>query len=185
MPEPILHDWIDVNSYMRDDYRLLVAVMAARQIKVVDPELQTLARNAFGSIAVPGARSFFRADLVQQRKALAKAMQTQVQVAPIVIALWAHAAAAQLNLLKQAGETAGLIFSDEWNWHTARQGFYDFEDIRILAALADGLGEHLSEQEYDHLKLAALWLGPAITNLQAPPDSLAAEPTDEQVSTDA
>lgn len=180
MPEPILNDWVNVNSYMRDDYRLLVATMAARQLKNVDPELQTLARAAFGSISVPGARSFFRADLVQQRRALAKAMQTQPQIAALVIALWAQAAEQQIALLKQAGETAGLQFSEELNWHTGMNGFYAFEDIPVLSSLADGLGEKMSEQEYDHLKLAALWLGPAITNLsefaETPPAEATADP---------
>jgi len=175
MSEPILNDWVDVNSYMRDDYRLLVATMAARQLKNADTELQTLARTAFGSVSVPGARSFFRADLVQQRRALAKAMQTQPQVAALVIALWAQAAESHVTLLKQAGEQAGIQFSDQFNWQTGIKGFYAFEDIPLLSALADGLGEKMSEQDYDHLKLAALWLGPAITNLSELPAPVPSE----------
>src|SRR2546423_9223288 len=80
MTELHLHNWVDVNTYMRDDYRLLVAAMAARQMASVEPELQALARTAFGSIIVPGARSFSKADLVQQRKALAKAMPGSPQI---------------------------------------------------------------------------------------------------------
>lgn len=185
MPEPILNDWVAVNSYMRDDYRLLVASMAARQLKAADPELQTLARAAFGSIPVPGARSFFRGDLVQQRRALAKAMQSEPPVASVVMALWAQAAESQINLLKQAGEKAGIQFSDQFNWQTGMNGFYTFEDIPLLSALADGLGEKMSPQDYDHLKLAALWLGPAITNLPDLPPPAPAEATDQPVAPDA
>ncbi|MBI4670800.1 MAG: hypothetical protein HY741_03915 [Chloroflexi bacterium] len=180
MPDLILHEWIQVNQNMRDDYRLLVATMAARQLKTVEPELQTLAREAFSAIPVPGARSFFKGDLLQQRKALAKTMQTEPHVAALVIALWAHAAESQINLLKQAGEQAGLQFDDTWDWHKGMNGFYTFEDIPVLAALADGLGAHTSEQDYDHLKLAALWLGPAATN----PDALIA-PTVDETATEA
>lgn len=165
----VLLDWTNVNHYMRDDYRLLVSAIAARQLPNAAPELQTMARNAFTSIPVKGARSFFKGDLVQQRQALAKAMQKQDGIAPIVIALWAQGAAPQINLLKQSGETAGITFNPEWDWRNGIQGFYDFEDIKFLAALADGLGEHTSEQEADNLKLAALWLGPAITNLETLP----------------
>jgi len=174
MPNLTLHEWIQVNHNMRDDYRLLVATMAARQIQSVEPELQKMARAAFGAIPVPGARSFFKGDLIQQRKALAKTMQTEPNVAALVIALWAHAAQAQINLLKQAGEQAGLQFDPAWDWHQGVNGFYQFEEIPILAALADGLGAHTSAQDYDHLKLAALWLGPAVTN----PDALAAPSPD-------
>lgn len=167
MAEPLLHDWADVNSYMRDDYRLLVAGMAARALKEADPELLTLARAAFGGVPVAGARSFFRADLIGQRKALAKAMQNQMPVAPLVIALWSHTAEKNINVLKMAGAQAGLLFAEDWNWRRGMEGFYDFQDIPLLTALADGLGEHMSEQDYDHLKLAALWLGPAVTNREA------------------
>jgi len=167
MPDLHRHHWTDVNNYMREDYRLLVAAMAARQIASADPGLQTLARNAFGSIPVPGARSFFKADLVGQRKALAKAMPGSDQITPIVIALWAQAAASYLNLLRQAGETAGLQFDPDWTWQKGIEGFYDFEDMPLLTALADGLGEKMQEKEYDHLKLAALWLGPSVTNPEA------------------
>lgn len=177
----VLLDWTNVNHYMRDDYRLLVAAMAARQLPNAPSELQSLARNAFGSIPVKGARSFFKGDLVQQRQALAKAMQTQPGIAPIVIALWAEAATAPINLLKLSGETAGITFADEWDWRSGMQGFYDFEDIRFLAALADGLGEHSTEQEADNLKLAALWLGHAITNLETlpVPEETETDETDE------
>lgn len=167
MAEMILLEWVSVNSYMRDDYRLLVAAMAARQVKEAPTELQMLARTAFGTIPVPGARSFFRADLIQQRKALAKTMQTQAQVASIVVALWALAADSYLNLLKQSGETAGLQFDRDYGWEKGMQGFYDFEQIPLLSALADGLGEKMQDKDYDHLKLAALWLGPAVSNTEA------------------
>lgn len=183
MPELTLHEWIQVNHNMRDDYRLLVATMAARQIQTVEPELQKLARATFGAIPVPGARSFFKGDLVQQRKALAKAMQTEPPVTALVIALWAHGAQAQINLLKQAGEQAGLEFDPAWDWRKGIDGFYPFEQIPVLAALADGLGAHTSEQDYDHLKLAALWLGPAVTNPEALAGPQAEETTDESGET--
>lgn len=165
--ERFLHPWVDVNGYMRDDYRLLVATMAARQIKSAPPELAMLARKAFETIPVPGARSFFRADLVGQRKALARTMPGQPQISALVIALWAGAAESQINLLKQAGETAGLEFAAEWDWQKGMEGFYDFNDIVLLSTLSDKLGEHMSEQDADHLKLAALWLGPAVANAEA------------------
>lgn len=166
--EAFLHPWLDVNNYMREDYRLLVATMAARQIKNAPPELATLARKAFESIQVAGARSFSRADLVQQRKALAKAMPGgHPQISALVIALWAGAAESQINVLKQAGETAGLEFEADWDWQKGMEGFYDFEDIPLLSALSDKLGEHTSSQDSDHLKLAALWLGPQVTNPEA------------------
>lgn len=188
MSEFILHNWVDVNQFMRDDYRLLVAAMAARAIPNTPAELQTLARNAFGSIPVPGARSFFRADLIGQRKALAKAMSNQPQVSAIVIALWAEAADAQIQLLKQAGEMAGLEFDAEWDWRKGMEGFFDFEEIPMLYALAEKLGEHASSQDADHLKLAALWLGPAVTNrdaLGAPALEETAETQDEVSDSDA
>lgn len=165
--ERFLHPWVDVNSYMREDYRLLVATMAARQLKSAPTELATLARRAFDAIPVPGARSFFRADLLGQRKALAKMMQSAPQVSTLVIVLWAGAAEAQINLLKQAGETAGLEFATEWDWSKGMEGFFDFNDIPLLSTLSDKLGEQMSAQDADHLKLAALWLGPAVTNVQA------------------
>lgn len=174
MTEPLLHEWIEVNHYMRDDYRLLVASMAARQITTAPAELQTLARSAFNAIPVPGARSFSKADLIGQRKALAKAMQTQPQVASVVITLWAQAAQSHINLVQQAGETAGIQFAPDRDWRAGMNGFYTFEDIPLLSALADGLGEHATGQDTDHLKLAALWLGPAITNL----DTLPPPPSD-------
>ncbi len=212
MSDFILHNWVDVNQYMRDDYRLLVAAMAARTLKDAPPELLangsllTLARNAFSSIPVPGARSFFRADLIGQRKALAKAMRDNAQVAALVIALWANAAGAQIQLLKQAGEMvasghapgpssvesdhlrAGLEFDAEWNWQKGMEGFFDFEDIPVLYALAEKLGEHASAQDADHLKLAALWLGPAVTNrdaLGAPASEETTETQDEVSDSDA
>lgn len=178
--ELTLLDWTNVNHYMRDDYRLLVATMAARQLPNADPELQTLARNAFGSIPVKGARSFFKGDLVQQRQGLAKAMQTQDGITPIVIALWAQAAAPIIAVLKQAGEMAGITFTDPWEYKSGINGFYDFEDIKLLTALADSLAEHAGDREADHLKLAALWLGPAITNL----DTLPVPETDETEQAD-
>lgn len=193
MSDFILHNWVDVNQYMRDDYRLLVAAMAARTLKDAPPELLangsllTLARNAFSSIPVPGARSFFRADLIGQRKALAKAMRDNAQVAALVIALWANAAGAQIQLVKQAGEMAGLEFSAEWNWQKGMEGFFDFEDIPVLYALAEKLGEHASAQDADHLKLAALWLGPAVTNrdaLGAPASEETTETQDEVSDSD-
>lgn len=177
--ERFLHAWVDVNGYMRDDYRLLVATMAARQIKSAPPELAALARKAFEAISVPGARSFFRADLVGQRKALAKTMQGQPQISALVIALWAGAAESQINLLKQAGETAGLEFAADWDWGKGMEGFYDFNDIVLLSTLSDKLGEHMSEQDADHLKLAALWLGPAVTNVKA-----LGEPKEEEETAD-
>lgn len=167
MSEFHLHNWVDVNAYMREDYRLLVAAMAARQVPSAVPELQTLARNAFNSIPVPGARSFSKADLVQQRKALAKAMPGSSEITSLVIALWAIAADSYMTLLKQAGTMAGLEFNQEWTWQKGIEGFYAFEDIAVLSALADGLGEKMQEKDYDHLKLAALWLGPAVTNPEA------------------
>lgn len=176
MPDLTKHDWLEVNHYMRDDYRLLVAAMAARQIPTAPPELQTLARTAFGSIPVRGARNFSKGDLVQQRLALAKAMPTVPQIASLVIALWSLAAQSQINLLKQAGETGGLEFAPDWDWRKGMEGFYDFESIPLLSALADGLGEHTDEKNADHLKLAALWLGPAVTN----PDALANVPQELQ-----
>ncbi len=179
MSEFILQEWIGVNHYMRDDYRLLVAAMAARQIQNAPAELQTLVRKAFDAIPVPGARSFFRADLIGQRKALAKAMQNQPQVAALVIALWAQAAEAQINLLKQAGEMAGLEFDAAWNWQKGAEGFFVFEEIPVLSALGDKLGEHASSQDADHLKLASLWLGPAVTNR----DALATAETEETIET--
>ncbi len=182
MAELNLHEWIEVNHYMRDDYRLLVAAMAARQIKDAPAELQTLARAAFDKIAVPGARSFFRADLIGQRRALAKAMPNQPQVSALVIALWAQAAAAQIGLLKQAGTMAGLQFAEEWNWQKGLEGFFEFEAIPVLSALADKLGEQASSQDADHLKLAALWLGPAVTNREALTVPPAPEPTTEQAA---
>ncbi len=181
MAEFQLQPWMVVNSYMRDDYRLLVAGMAVRKIENAPEELQTLARNAFGAIPVPGARSFFRAHVIEQRKALAKAMQNQPQVAALVIALWAHAADAQINLLKQAGEMAGLQFSEEWNWQKGMEGFFDFEEIPVFYTLAEKLGEHASTQDADHLKLAALWLAPAVTNR----DALATVDTAETTETQA
>lgn len=189
MTELILHQWIEVNHYMRDDYRLLVCAMAARQIVNSNPELQSLARTGFSAIPVPGARSFARADLIGQRKALAKTMQTIPQVASLVMALWANAAESYINTLKLAGETAGIEFAPDFDWHTGMNGFYAFEDIPLLAALADGLGAKTTEKDYDHLKLAALWLGPAITNLDtlpAPPsDDSSAEPTADSFPTAA
>lgn len=167
MPEFTLLDWLAVNNYMRDDYRLLVAMMAARKISDAPQELQTLARNVFSAIPVPGARSFFRAHIIEQRKALAKAMRDNAQVAALVIALWANAADAHIQLVKQGGEMAGLEFDAEWNWQKAMEGFIDFEEIPVLYALAEKLGEHASSQDADHLKLAALWLGPAVTNREA------------------
>jgi hypothetical protein len=169
----VLRNWDEVNQYMRDDYRLLVASMAVREIPSVEPELQKLARAAFASIPVQGARSFFKGHFVEQRKALARAMQNQPHLTALVIALWAHAAQAPIQLLKQAGETAGLEFDAAFDWRKGMEGFFVFEDIPLLSALADGLGEHTTEQNYDHLKLAALWLGPAVTNR----DALAGPPT--------
>lgn len=181
MTEPMMHDWVDVNSYMRDDYRMLVAGMAARQLANADPELQTLARAAFNSVTVAGARSFSKADFIQQRKALGKAMPGSSQLTALVIALWSLAAAPQIHLLQTAGETAGLAFSPDWSWRAGMQGFYDFHDIHLLSELGDKLGEHASAADADHLKLAALWLGPAVTNREAlaAPEQASAEPTDE------
>lgn len=185
MTEMHLHNWADVNAYMREDYRLLVAAMAARQMGSVDPELQTLARTAFSSVPVPGARSFSKADLVQQRKALAKAMPASPQITSVVIALWASAADSYMTLLKQAGAMAGLEFSQDWTWQKGMEGFYAFEDIPVLSALADGLGEKMQEKDYDHLKLAALWLGPAVTNPEALSTPPALEGTEEPETADA
>jgi hypothetical protein len=185
MTEPILHPWADVNNYMRDDYRLLVATMAARAVGTAPQELETLARTAFNSITVPGARSFFRADLVQQRKALARAMPNSPQLTALVIALWSLAAASQINLLRQAGETASLQFAPDRDWQKALDGFYDFDDIPLLTGLADGLGEHASAQDADHFKLAALWLGPAVTNRDALFPSAEDVPADSDASTDS
>lgn len=167
MSDLILHNWLEVNHYMRDDYRLLVSAMAARALKTADPELRTLAQTAFGSIPVKGARSFAKGDIVQQRLALAKAMQTSPQVASLVIALWSFAAESHLALLTEAAVKAGLQFAEGWDWHKGMEGFYDFESIALLSALADGLGAHMDEKDYDHLKLAALWLGPAVSNPEA------------------
>lgn len=178
-----LLNWVAVNSYMRDDYRLLVATMAARKIQDAPAELQALARNALSSLAVPGARSFFRADLIGQRKALAKAMPNDLQVSAIVIALWSQAAESQINVLKQAGEMAGLEFDAEWSWKRGMEGFFDFEEIPVLSALADKLGENTSAQDADHLKLAALWLGPAVTN-RAALSATAATEASEQTAND-
>lgn len=160
-------DWLAVNSYMRDDYRLLVAGMAVRKIENAPSELQTLARNAFGAIHVPGARSFFRAHVIEQRKAVAKAMQTEPHIAVLVIALWSLAADAQIQLMKQAGEMTGLEFDAEWDWQKGMEGFFDFEEIPVLYTLAEKLGEHASSQDADHLKLAALWLAPGVINRDA------------------
>jgi hypothetical protein len=167
MDKFILHGWDDVNAYMRDDYRLLVASMTVRQIPAVEAALQQLARAAFTSIPVQGARSFFKGHFVEQRKALARAMQNQPHITALVMALWAHAAQEQIQLLKHAGETAGLEFDAAFDWRQGMEGFFVFEDIPLLSALADGLGQHTTEQNYDHLKLAALWLGPAVINRDA------------------
>ena len=167
MAEMTLQPWVLVNSYMREDYRLLVAGMAARAMKTAEPELQQLARQAFDPIPVKGARSFWRADIVQQRAGLAKAMPSQPQLTALVIVLWAEAAKEQIGILQHAGELAGLEFDKEWNWQKGIEGFYDFEEIPLLSALADQLGEHANEQNQDHLKLAALWLGRAVTNPEA------------------
>ena len=188
MSDFTLLNWLAVNSYMRDDYRLLVAMMAVRKISDAPEQLQTLARNAFSAIHVPGARSFFRAHVIEQRKALAKAMQSEPQVAALVIALWSHAADAQIQLMKQAGAMAGLEFSEEWNWQKGMEGFFDFEDIPVIYSLAEKLGEHASTQDADHLKLAALWLAPAVTNrdaLAAPAMQETAESEAETLDSDA
>lgn len=188
MSEFTLLNWLAVNSYMRDDYRLLVATMAARKISDAPAELQALARKAFDGIPVPGARSFFRADLIGQRKALAKAMRDNAQVSALVIALWSHAADAQIQLMKQAGAMAGLEFDAEWNWQKGMEGFFDFEDIPVIYTLAEKLGEHASTQDADHLKLAALWLAPAVTNrdaLAAPAMQETAESEAETLDSDA
>jgi hypothetical protein len=169
MAEFELHNWLEVSYYMRDDYRLLVAGMALKQMSIVEPELQTLARTTFHALPVQGARSFVKAHPVEQRKAIAKGMQNSPQVAALAIALWAHAAQEQIHLLKQSAEMAGLEFDTAFDWRKGMEGFFMFEDIPLLSGLADGLGEHTTEQNYDHLKLAALWLGPAVTN----PDALA------------
>ena len=163
MAEFELLEWIGVNHYMRDDYRLLVAAMAARKSSRWMRNCRGLAREAFGGIAVPGARSFFRADLVGQRKALGKAMQSDARVAAIVIALWAHAAEGQINLVKQAGRWRGLEFEEGWDWKQGMEGFFDFEEIPVLY-VCGGVGEHASAQDADHLKLGALWLGPGSCN---------------------
>lgn len=174
MAEFDLHNWIEVSYYMRDDYRLLVAGMALKQMSSAEPELQTLARTAFNMLPVQGARSFVKAHPIEQRKAIAKSMQNLPQVADIVMALWSFAAADQIALLKQAGQMAELEFDAAFDWRKGMEGFFVFEDIPLLSGLADGLGEKTSEQNYDHLKLAALWLGPAVTNrdaLAGPTDS--------------
>lgn len=167
MTELILRDWFEVNNYMREDYRLLVAAMAVRASSQAPQELQTLARTAFSPIPVHGARSFYKAALPQQRTAVAKAMLQQPQLTALVVALWAHAAAQQIGVLRQAAETAGAEFSADWDWQTSMRGFYEYDDIPLLYALAEKLGEHTSPQDADHLKLAALWLGPAVSNLDA------------------
>lgn len=174
-----LHIWIEVNSYMRDDYRLLVAGMAVRALSAADAELQKLARAAFTNLPVQGARSFFKAHPIEQRKALAKTMQDHPQIAALVIALWSHSAQEQINLLKQSAAMAGLEFDAAFDWRKGMEGFFTFEEIPLLSALADGLGEHTTEQNYDHLKLAALWLGPAVTNRDALAGPQADESTDD------
>ncbi len=167
MTEFVLHDWQQVNYYMRDDYRLLVAGMALKQLTDVDAELQTLARTTFYALPAQGARSFNKAHPIEQRKALAKGMQNLPQVAALVMALWSFAAQEPINLLKQAAQLAGLEFNDAFDWRQGMEGFFPFEDIPLLSGLADGLGEKTTPQNYDHLKLAALWLGPAVVNRDA------------------
>lgn len=167
MAEFELHDWQEVNYYMRDDYRLLVAGMALRQLPDAGPELQTLARATFNALPAQGARSFAKAHPIEQRKAIAKAMPNLPQVTAIVIALWSFAAQEQINLLKQSAAMAGLEFDAAFDWRKGMEGYFVFEDIPLLSGLADGLGERTTEQNYDHLKLAALWLGPAVTNRDA------------------
>ncbi len=164
MHELELHNWIEASYYMRDDYRLLVAGMALRAMSSVEPELQTLARQTFNALPVQGARSFAKAHPIEQRKAIGKSMQTLPQVAALAIALWSHDAQEQIALLKQAGEMAGLEFDAAFDWRKGMEGFFVFEDIPLLSGLADGLGEKTTEQNQDHLKLASLWLGPAVTN---------------------
>lgn len=167
MAEFDLQNWIQVSYYMRDDYRLLVVGMALKQMSSAEPELQTLARAAFNALPVQGARSFARAHPIEQRKAIAKSMQNVPQVADIVMALWSLAAAEPIELLKQAGQMAGLEFDPAFDWRKGMEGFIVFEDIPLLSGLADGLGEKTTDQNHDHLKLAALWLGPAVTNREA------------------
>ncbi len=167
MAELEIHNWLEVSYYMRDDYRLLVAGMALRQMSMVESELQTLARAAFNGLPVQGARSFVKAHPIEQRKAIAKGMQSLPQVAAITIALWSFAAQEQIHLLKHSAEIAGLEFDAAFDWRKGIEGFFMFEDIPLLSSLADDLGENTTEQNYDHLKLAALWLGPAVTNRDA------------------
>lgn len=174
-----LHNWLEVSYYMREDYRLLVAGMALKQIASAEPELQQLARATFHALPAQGARSFVKAHPIEQRKALAKGMQNFPQAAAIVIALWSFAAQEQIALLKQAAEMAGLVFDAAFDWQQGMKGFFAFEDIPLLAGLADGLGAKTTEQNYDHLKLAALWLGPAVTNRDALAGPQADESADE------
>ncbi|MCG3141503.1 MAG: hypothetical protein HDKAJFGB_02789 [Anaerolineae bacterium] len=167
MAEFVLHDWQEVNYYMRDDYRLLVAGMALKQLASADAELQTMARTTFNALPAQGARSFSKAHPIEQRKAIAKGMQNLPQIAALVMALWAAAAQEPIHLLKQAAQMAGLEFNDAFDWRQGMEGFFTFEDIPLLSGLADGLGEKTTPQAYDHLKLAALWLGPAVVNRDA------------------
>lgn len=160
MSEGRLREWIEINAMMDDDYRKEVVSISIEHIQNAPQGLRSIARNAINEgVFVPGFRSSDKAPKNLLLASMEQEMQSNPEVARIVIALWADQKSKTIDDLAQYANKHGFSLETGWGWDKGIHGWVDYEDVDVLAELIDGEDfDEYPKLDRDHLKLALYWL---------------------------
>jgi hypothetical protein len=164
MTETNVLPWIEVNEIMDDEYRQQVVTDALSHYPKASSELNKFALDILKkTIQVNGFRSFQSIPLHMAKIQVVKEFKINDQITTAIICLWAEKQNEIIEILKNAAREANIPVNEKWDWHEARHGFVQSEDITDFDRLATALAEQKTKPESDHYLLAALWLSSSLS----------------------
>jgi hypothetical protein len=159
MTETNVLQWIAVNEMMDDGYRQLVVADALGYYPKASSELNKFSLDILKkTIHMNGFRSFQSIPPHMAKMQVIKEFKINDQLATAIICLWAEKQHEIIETLANAAREANIPIPEKWDWHEARHGYVQGEDIPDFDKLATTLAAQKTKPESDHYLLAALWL---------------------------
>ena len=168
MTETNVLPWVEVNEMMDNDYRQQVVMDALSYYPKASSELNKFALDILKkTIHMNGFRSFQSIPPHMAKIQVVKEFKTNDLLATAIICLWAEKQHEIIETLMNAAREANIPVNEKWDWHEARHGFVQGEDVPDLDQLATKLAAEKTKPESDHYLLAALWLSNSLFVEQA------------------